>query len=173
LPRHLSQFAVVAVLVFSGVQVASAQEVAARHSLTALAGPVNFDLSGTGTTAGFALRGTRALTSHLALEMGFLFARPKLQDGDRATLFAPEAHLQYHWRTGRMAPYAGGGIGLGRQSRDFVSVTEFTLSAVGGARFYVTERVAAVGEFRLRGFERQFTGSTAEWMGGLSFAIGR
>jgi hypothetical protein len=68
---------------------------------------------------------------------------------------------------------AGGGIGLGRQSRDFESVNELTLSAAGGARVYVTERVAAIGEFRLRGFEREFAGSTAEWMGGLSFAIGR
>jgi hypothetical protein len=48
-----------------------------------------------------------------------------------------------------------------------------TLSAAGGARVHVTERVAAIGEFRLRGFEREFAGSTAEWMGGLSFAIGR
>ena len=104
---------------------------------------------------------------------GFLFARPKLQDGDRASLFAPEAHLQYHWRVGRVAPYAGGGIGFGRQSRDFVRVTELTLSAAAGARVDLTERVAAIGEFRLRGFERNFTGTTAEWMGGLSFAIGR
>ena len=105
--------------------------------------------------------------------MGFLFARPKLQDGERASLFASGAHLQYHWRAGRVAPYAGGGIGLGRQSRDFESVNELTLSAAGGARVYVTERVAAIGELRLRGFEREFAGSTAEWMGGLSFAIGR
>ena len=170
---HLSLFAVIAVLVFPGVRAASAQESAARHNVTALAGPVNFDLSGTGITLGVAVRATRALTSHVALETGLLFARPKLQDGNRALLVAPEAHLQYHWRLGRIAPYAGGGIGFARQSRDFASVTELTLSAAGGARIDITETVAAIGEFRLRGFEREFAGSTAEWMGGLSFAIGR
>ena len=162
-----------AVLVLGGATALSAQEMAARHTLTTLAGPVNFDLSGTGTTTGFAFRGTRALTSHLAIEAGFLFARPKLQDGERASLFVPEAHLQYYWRAGRVAPYAGGGIGLGRQSRDFVSVTDLALSAAGGARVDLTQRVAATGEFRLRGLGREFSATTAEWMAGLSFAIGR
>ena len=170
--RNLSLFAVVVVLVFVGVRVASAQETAARHTFTALAGPVNFDLSGTGTTFGVGIRGTRALTSNLALEAGFLIARPKLQDGDKATLFAPEVHLQYHWRVGRFAPFAGGGVGFARQSRDFISVTDLTLSGSGGARAYINERVALIGEFRLRGFEHDFTGSTAEVMGGLSFDLG-
>jgi hypothetical protein len=51
--RNLSLFTVAAVLVCGGPAAASAQEMAARHTLTALAGPVNFDLSGTGTTSGF------------------------------------------------------------------------------------------------------------------------
>ena len=171
--NHLSLFAVVAVLVLPGARAASAQEVAARHTVTTVAGPVNFDLSGTGTTFGAAIRGTRALTSNLALEAGFLIARPKLQDGDNATLFAPEVHLQYHWRMGRFAPFAGGGIGFARQSRDFISVTDLTLSGAGGARAYLNERLAVIGEFRLRGFEHDFTGTTAEIMGGVSFDIGR
>jgi opacity protein-like surface antigen len=75
--------------------------------------------------------------------------------------------------TGRVAPYAGGGIGLGRQSRDFVSVTDLALSAAGGARVDLTQRVAATGEFRLRGLGRDFSATTAEWMAGLSFAIGQ
>lgn len=171
--RHLSLFAVVAVLVFVGARTTSAQETAARHTITASAGPVNFDLSGTGTTFGVAIRGTRALTSNLALETGFLFARPKLQDGDKASLFAPEVHLQYHWRIGRVAPFAGGGVGFARQSRDFASVTNLTLSGSGGARAYVNDRVALIGEFRIRGFERDFAGTTAEILGGVSFDIGR
>lgn len=171
--NHLSLFTVVAVLVLPGIRSASAQEVAPRHTLTAVAGPVNFDLSGTGTTFGVGIRATRALTSNLALEAGFLIARPKLQDGDNATLFAPEAQLQYHWRIGRFAPFAGGGIGFARQSRDFISVTDLTLSGTGGARVYLSDRVALIGEFRLRGFGRDFSGTTAEVLGGLSFGIGR
>jgi opacity protein-like surface antigen len=164
---------VAAVLIFSGARVASAQEAAAPNTITASAGALNFDLSGTGTTVGVAVRGTRALTSHLALETGVLFARPQLQGGGRANLIAPEAHLQYHWRLGRFAPYAGGGIGFGHQSRSGSSATNLALSAAGGARTYVTDRVAVIGEFRLRGLERDFAGTTAEVMGGLSFAMGR
>ena len=171
--RYLASFSVALVLTFFGVNVASAQEAAARNTITASVGALNFDLSGTGTTVGVAVRGTRALTPHLALETGILFARPDLQGGERATLFAPEAHLQYHWRFGRIAPYAGGGIGFGHQSRGGSSVTDLALSTAGGARAYVTDRLAVLGEFRLRGLERDFAGSTAEVMGGLSLAIGR
>jgi hypothetical protein len=129
----LSSFTVVAVLVFSGARVASAQEAAARNTITVSAGALNFDLAGTGTTVGVAVRGTRALTPHLALETGVLFARPDLQGGGRATLLAPEVHLQYHWRFGSIAPYAGGGIGFGHQSRRGSNVTDLALSTAGGS----------------------------------------
>ena len=170
---HLSLFTVVFVLIFFGVRGASAQEAAARNTITASAGALNFDLSGTGTTVGVAVRGTRALTSHVALETGDFVRAPGSAGRGRATLFAPEAHLQYHWRFGRIAPYAGGGIGFGHQSRGGSSVTDLALSTAGGVRAYVTDRLAVLGEFRLRGLERDFAGSTAEVMGGLSFAIGR
>ena len=171
--RVLSLFTVAAVLVFSQATAVSAQETAARNTISATAGALNFDLSGTGTTVGVAVRGTRALTPHVALETGVLFARPDLQGGGRATLFAPEVHLQYHWRTGMFAPYAGGGIGFGHQSRDGSSVTNLALSAAGGMRAYITPRVALLGEFRLRGLQRDFAATTAEIMGGLSVDLGR
>jgi Outer membrane protein beta-barrel domain len=171
--RVLSLFTVAAVLVCSHTTAVSAQEAAARNTISATAGALNFDLSGTGTTVGVAVRGTRALTPHIALETGVLFARPDLQGGGRATLFAPEVHLQYHWRAGMFAPYAGGGIGFGHQSRDGANATNLALSAAGGPRAYVTPRMAVIGEFRLRGLERDFSGTTAEVMGGLSFDLGR
>jgi len=171
---NLSLFTVSAVLICCSGGIASAQETAARNTIVASAGALNFDLSGTGTTPAVAVRATRALTSHIALETGVLFARPMLQDGQRAALFAPEAHLQYHWRVGRVLPYAGGGIGFGHQSRDGSrSATNLALSAGGGMRAYVTERMAVLGEFRLRGIERDFSGATAELMGGVSFEVGR
>jgi hypothetical protein len=170
---HLSFTAVVAVLIFSVAGVASAQDTAASTTISVSTGALNFDLSGTGTTAGFAVRGTRALTPHLALETGVLLARPRLQDGNRATLFVPEVHLQYHWRAGRFGPYVGGGIGFGHQNRAGSNITDVALSAAGGARAHVTDRLAVLGEFRLRGLEHDFAGTTAEVMGGLSFAIGR
>ena len=168
---RLSFLAVVTVL-FLGVHAASAQEAAAaRNSISASTGSMNFDLSGTGNTWNVAVRGTRALTSNLALEVGGLFARPELQGGI-GTLILPEVQLQYHWRVGNVAPYAGGGVGLVHQRRDFIgSTNNFALSAAGGARFYFNDRVAALGEFRLHTIERDFSGTTAEIMGGLSYAF--
>ncbi len=168
---RLSILSVITVLVL-GVNVAAAQEApAARNTITASTGSMNFDLSGTGNTWNVAVRGTRALTSNLALEFGGLFARPDLQGGI-GTLILPEAQLQYHWRVGNVAPYAGGGVGFIHQRRDFIGNTNnLALSAAGGARFYFNDRVAALGEFRLHTVERDFTGTTAEIMGGVSYAF--
>jgi hypothetical protein len=168
---RLSFFAVVVVLIL-GVNAASAQEAAAaRNTISASTGSMNFDLSGTGNTWNVAVRGTRALTSNLALEVGGLFARPELQGGI-GTLILPEAQLQYHWRVGNVAPYAGGGVGFIHQRRDFIgSTNNFALSAAGGARVYFNDRVAALGEFRLHTIERDFSGTTAEIMGGVSYAF--
>ena len=84
----------------------------------------------------------------------------------------PEVHLQYHWRMGSVAPYAGGGVGFTHQSRQGFGVTNLALSTAGGARFYVNDNTALVGEFRLRGIKRNFGGSTAEWLGGMAFSFG-
>ena len=170
--NRLSLFVVAAVLVLVSMTNASAQEFAAPNSIGVTAGAVNFDLSGTGTTWGMAVRGTRALTPNLAVELSALFARPDLQGG-RALLVTPEAHLQYHWRVGHFAPYAGGGVGFAHQSRDgSPSVTNLALSTAGGVRAYVSDRVALLSEVRLRGIQRDFSATTAEWMGGVSFDIG-
>jgi hypothetical protein len=169
----LSMFVVGSVLVLSSAVSASAQDIAARHTAGVTAGHVNFDLSGTGNAFGLGFRGARALTPHVAVELNAFLAWPQLQGG-RAMLVAPEAHLQYHWRVGRFAPYAGGGIGFAHQSRDgSASATDVTLSTAGGVRAYLNDRVALLGEFRVRGFEFDFAGSTAEIIGGISVDLSR
>ncbi len=173
--RKLSFIVVVLVLIFTGVKAASAQEIsAARDTITASTGSMNFDLSGTGNTWNVAVRGTKALTPNVALEVGGLFARPDLQGG-AATVFLPEVQLQYHWRANKVAPYAGGGIGFIHQRREFlgttISTNNFALGAVGGARFYFNDRVSALGEFRIHTIERDFAGTTAEIMGGVSYSF--
>jgi hypothetical protein len=171
---RLSLFAVISVLIL-GVTRASAQEIpAARNTITASTGSMNFDLSGTGNTWNVAVRGTRALTSNVALEVGGLFARPDLQGGV-GTVILPEVQLQYHWRVNKVAPYAGGGIGFIHQRREFLGTTLSTnnlaLGAVGGARFYFNDRMSALGEFRIHTIERDFAGTTAEIMGGVSYSF--
>lgn len=171
---RLSISAVVAVLCF-GAGAASAQEIsAARNTITASTGSLNFDLNGTGNTWNVAVRSTRALTPHLALELGGLFARPNLQGGV-GTVILPEAQLQYHWRVNKVSPYAGGGIGFLHRRQEFLGVTmtrnNLALGAVGGARFHFNDRVAALGEFRIHTIDRDFSGTTAEIMGGVSYAF--
>ena len=175
--RNLSLIVVVIVLIFTGVNAATAQEIAAaRNTITASTGSMNFDLSGTGNTWNLAVRGTRALTPNLALEVGGLFARPDLQGSIGAgTVILPEVQLQYHWRVNKVAPYAGGGVGFIHQRREFpgttISTNNLALGAVGGARFYFNDRVSALGEFRIHAIERDFTGTTAEIMGGVSYSF--
>ena len=169
--RYLSSLMGVAVLVVLSASTTSAQELGRKTTISALAGPMNYDLSGVGTTPGVSVRATRSLTPHVAVETGLLFARPKLQDGNRATFLTPEVHLQYHWRIGSVAPYAGGGVGFTHQSREGFGVTNLALSTAGGARFYVNEKTAILGEFRLRGITHDFGASTAEWLGGVSFSF--
>jgi hypothetical protein len=90
-------------------------------------------------------------------------------------LFSPEVHLQYHWRVGAFRPYAGGGGGFSWTDAGAFGTSDanLTLSAAGGTRFDLTDRVALLGELRLRGIKRDFAGSTAEWMGGVSWRLGR
>jgi autotransporter translocation and assembly factor TamB len=169
--RNLSFFAVAAVLIFAGANAASAQEMpAARNTITASTGSMNFDLSGTGNTWNISGRATQALTSNIAVEYGALFARPALQGGT-GTIILPEVQLQYHWRVNRVAPYAGGGVGFLHQRRGFITTNNFALGAAGGARLYFNDRVAALGEFRIHTIDRDFTGTTAEIMGGVSYAF--
>jgi hypothetical protein len=147
---------------------------AAQNTLGAGVGVVQYDLNGVGNAAGLTVRGTRALTNHLAVEGSLPVAWPRETFG-RTRLFAPEAHLQYHWLAGSFRPYAGGGAGFAWRDRGAFAADELnlTLSVAGGTRFDLTERVALLGELRLRGIERDFAASTAEWMGGVSWRLGR
>lgn len=145
---------------------------AAQHSFTATAGLMDFDLSGTGQTWSGAIRATRALSDHVALEVGASFAKPE-QDFGPSTFIAPEAHLQYHWRIGRVRPFAGGGIGFSHLRANLaINDTAFTWSGAGGARLDLSARVSLLAEMRVRGIEVDFAGSTAEWLGGVTWRLG-
>ena len=148
-----------------------AQEPAAEHLLTVNTGVVDLDLAGTGLYWGVAVRGTRALTSHVALEAGALLTRYDSAP-DATTLIVPEVHLQYHWRMGPVRGYAGGGPGFAWSRRHGLSDTSLSLSAAGGVRGPMTDRLGWVAELRLRGVGSNFSGSTAELMGGLAWRLG-
>lgn len=153
--------------------VARAQDAAAAQpTLTISGGVMDFDLSGTGQTWVAGVRFIRPFTSHLAIEIGTSYARPE-QDFGETTLFAPDFHLQYHWKIGPVRPFIGAGAGFVHISGPFdVDDTDPTFSAAGGLRVDIGPRASLFGEMRVRGHERGFVATTAEWSGGLSFRFG-
>ena len=157
-----------ALFLFAAPKAAHAQ--AARNSIVAGFSMMEFDLVGVGTAPGMIIRASRALTGNVAVEGSFPMSWLS-EDFGKSKLFAPEAHLQYHWQAGSFRPYIGGGAGVAWRDRGLFgnSDANLTLSVAGGTRFDVTERLALIGELRLRGIERDFAGSTADFMGGLSW----
>ena len=155
-------------LVFALPDVSLAQ--AAQNTIVAGFTVIEFDLTGVGTAPGMTIRASRALTSHIAVE-GSLPTSWLSEDFGKSRLFAPEAHLQYHWQIGSFRPYVGGGGGIAWRDRGLFGTSDvnMTLSVAGGTRYDLTERLAVVGELRLRGIERNFSGSTADFMSGISW----
>ena len=154
-------------LAVAGGSTAHAQE-PGWGDLTVSAARIDYDLSGTGSAAGIAVRTRRDLTSNIGLEFGGLFAKPEQQFGP-STLFVPETQLQYRWAAGRWSPYVGGGIGAALVKSDFRSDWDPALSLAVGTGVRITERLGVRGEFRLRGHEWDFVGTTAEISAGLAW----
>lgn len=168
-------FRALLVVVVLGTSSAYAQD-ASWRDLTVTAGRVDFDLSGVGNTSGFAVRATRDLTSHVSLELRGLFARPCQQfqscdDEGPASLFVPEAQLQYRWNAGRFEPFVGAGLGLSALRSSLRTNWDPTVSFATGAAVRLTDRLALTGEFRLRGHEYRFTGTTTELNAGVSWRL--
>lgn len=166
---------IVAVLI-AGTSAAQAQD-RPWGDLSVSTGRLDFDLNGTGKAYGVAVRTKRHLTSHLSLEMGGMFARycgdqtlgkcDEIQRRGTTTLFMPEAQLQYRWNLGRVSPYVGGGVGVARRGLLDRSLWDATFSASVGTAVYVTDRLGITGDFRLRGHETNFAGTTSEITAGL------
>ena len=138
--------------------------------LTVSAVRIDYDLSGTGSAPGLAVRTTRDLTSNVSLEFGGVFARPSQQFGP-STLFMPEAQIRYRWNVGRIVPYVGGGVGTSLVKSSFHTDWDPTLSVAGGTGVRLTDRLGVTGEFRLRGHEWGFTGTTTELSAGLTWRL--
>jgi hypothetical protein len=175
--RYVARTSLAVLLSVGTAQSAFAQEAVRSGSRTAVdgiefvSGMMLFDLSGTGSTVPFAVRGSKALTDRLALEFGATFASPDQRFGS-SRIALPEAQVSYSWRFGRVRPFVGGGGGLSVISSEAIETRwRPTFSAGGGARIQLHDRLYAIGEMRLRGISRRFTGSTAEWLGGLGWSM--
>lgn len=172
---HPGALAAVALIVLTSAL--QAQELP-RHSLALHAGAEQFDLRGTGTTAGLALRGAYGLNRVVRLELGLSGARPEQVTGlegaaGTTTLIISELQLQFR-RPGRVSPYLGIGGGWARESAlgPFPVRNSLTASVSGGLGVALNQQLGLVGELRVRGIGRRFQGSTASWTLGLTHALG-
>jgi hypothetical protein len=166
--------ALICLLVFGGVSVTQAQTLP-THShgdLTVSVARMDFDLSGLGNAPAFAVRMTRDLSSHVSLEFGGVYSKPRQQFGP-STLFIPEAQLRYRWGAGRVSPYVGGGGGMALVKSPFHSDWDPAVSVAGGAGVRVTGRLSLNGELRVRAHEWSFTGVTSEVSAGLTWKLPR
>ena len=156
------------VFVAAGVSGANAQDSSWRLGVSM--SRMDYDLSGTGNAPALAVRAVRDLSSNVSLEVGGTYAKPSQQFGS-STLFMPEAHVHYNWTAGRVSPYAGGGIGTALRTAPFLTDWDPTLSAAGGAAVRLTDSLSLTGEFRLRGHEWRFAGTTTELGVGLAWRL--
>lgn len=145
----------------------------AQTSVAVGRGEMDFDLSGAGKAKLWSFRVNREIARDFGVEVAATFAEPKQQFG-KSALFAPEVQLQYQPTFGRFTPYLGAGLGFARERSDVIE-TDWTPTVVlsGGTRVSVFDRVGLFGELRIRGFEYDFVGTTADIQGGVVVRLGR
>ena len=173
--RSILTVTVAVVLVGATAGRAFAQDVprgrTAVDGIEVVTGLMDYDMSGTGQTIPIAIRGSKALSNRLALEFGATIAAPQQQFGP-SRVVVPEAQLSYSWQLGRVRPFVSGGAGTAMIRSDVLDTRwRSTFSAGGGARVQLGHRVYAVGEMRLRAISRQFSSTTAEWLGGIGWRL--
>jgi hypothetical protein len=152
-------------------QDAAAQTAPVQNSVSAAVGLVNFDVDGVATTVGLSGRASIAVTPRVAVEANLSWARN--DETGTSDMWVAEAHVHYFWQVAnRVRPYAGGGAGIFINQGEFLTDRSLTLSAAGGLRVDLTDRMSALGEFRIRGVEIDFAGSLVEIWGGLTFRLG-
>ena len=173
--RYVASLALAGVMMMAGPRTAVAQEQSGHISRAAvdgvefLTGVMDYDLSGTGKTMPYGFRVSKALSHGFAAEFDFTAVAPDQQFGP-SQMFVPEGRLSYAWRLGRVHPHVSGGVGTAVIRSDvFDTRWRLSLSGGGGARVFLTDRLYAIGEMRLRGISRDFSATTAEWLGGIGW----
>jgi hypothetical protein len=115
---HLLPARASSILGLAAIAVASSMPLAAQSSsrghvgVGLVAGPVQFDMSGTGTTASGALRVDEEVASWLVLEQSLGVMHPEQQYVNQATYIVPELQMQVQETFTRVHPYLGLGVGI-------------------------------------------------------------
>lgn len=155
-------------LLAAAPQVASAQN-RPTYTVSLLAGPSSYDLSGTGTTFAAAGEFTWHWLPALVLEPGITYFSYDTQFGGRTTILFPELSLQARVPRGPVRPYVGAGIGLSLSVAGGGG-THRSLHAVAGLGVGALSSWSFRGELRVRS-PQQWGAVTADYMFGLSRAL--
>jgi hypothetical protein len=105
------------------------------------------------------------------IEAGATWFSADQQFGDTTTVLLPEVQGQIQYPA-RLSPYVGLGLGLSvdfREEEDLGTQVDPTFSVALGVRLDVNESVGLRAEVRVRGHEPDFTGTTGDWIGGVSW----
>ena len=137
-----------------------------RLTLSGLAGPSPYDLSGTGTGFAAALEFNWRPMPGLVIEPGLTYFTYQSQFSERIHYLMNELSVQGELPLGRVRPFLGGGAGVAQvveENEDLVA----TLHAVGGLRVDLSRAWGARAEMRVRAV-RPWTGNTVDILFGLS-----
>jgi hypothetical protein len=161
-----------AIVVLASAPDLPAQEEFPSRNLTFVAGPAEYDLSGTGWSWSVAARLDLPLGRLLLLEPGIGFFTYNSQFDSRTSYLFPEVSLQLQYPGSSVRPYVGVGAGGA-----FVleggpgSSTEPTVHAALGLRLGVNERWGLRTEARFRNITFDANASIFEIMLGFSRAF--
>jgi hypothetical protein len=143
-------------------------------TLTAAAGVSQWDLSGTGSSVLLAVRADRPLGPLWLLGEGSLSTFRTDEQGGSVSYIVPEVQLQLQVPRA-IAPYLGFGAGaFRRDGADAANVDQSVLTTSGavGIRLWgLIPRAVLRAELRVRGVGEHFTGSAAEWTGGVGWSF--
>ena len=169
--RRNPVFALAAVLVaFAAVERAAAQEMAPPTHVSFNTGLFQFELAGSGYAPMLAFRAATPLTAVLIIEGALLAARPGQQFGETTTFIVPEAQVQLALPFTTVVPYMGLGVGAAIDFRGGAgggTQTDLTISGSLGIKTWFSDTVGAQAEFRGRGIDPDFTGSSSEYTVGM------
>ena len=171
--RFIEQYRVPAIVTATVLAVllvhrpSAAQTQTSGTAIALVAGPFQYDLSGTGTSVFGAARLEIPLARYLLLEPGLTFGRYDAQFGSAVSLLFPEVQIQVGGTRGQVNPYLGAGVGPAFAFSNGASDTELALSGAVGVRVRLTREWGARAELRVRAID-PFAGTTAEWGLGIS-----
>ena len=172
-PRFLALSIALSLLSSAGASALNAQAAPISGAGIALmGGAAQYDLSGTGTTGVVSLRLDDMPKRWLVTELSLAYLHPPMQSGARETLLIPEGQLQVQAPFSFVMPYLGIGGGVAFAHTAGQSETTATASVATGLRIVLPNApVSLQAELRVRGIGSSFSGSTAEWTGGLRWRL--